>query len=148
MSARKKKGGRIKGQGFRWIRLSTRLAIYERDGFECAYCRRPAFGSDDFGPPVYFGKGLSLDHLIPIELGGDNDPENLITSCISCNSAKSAKTLRGFLSYLRAEYGPRSTDGVATRIRRLKRKPLDREAGRRLAGLRENYSPPAEASAG
>lgn len=29
---------RIKNQGMNWIRLSTRMAIYHRDGFVCAYC--------------------------------------------------------------------------------------------------------------
>lgn len=63
--------GRIAGQGSRWIQPSTRLAIYHRDGFACVYC---GHGAED-------GAVLSLDHVLACELGGSNEPTNLVTSC-------------------------------------------------------------------
>lgn len=59
----------------------TRTLVFRRDGYVCVEC-----GQDD----VY---KLSLDHKIPVHLGGSNDPSNLITRCRSCNSAK-GKELR------------------------------------------------------
>ena len=117
---------RKKGQGFKWIRVSTRFAIYARDGFRCSYCS-VAFSED--------GRGLSLDHLVANELGGTNEPKNLVTSCTSCNSSKSDLTLRAFFARLRSEKAVDATK-IGRRIRRLVHKPLDRAEGRRLAEAR------------
>lgn len=32
------KGKRIAGQGSKWLRRSTRMALYIRDGFACLWC--------------------------------------------------------------------------------------------------------------
>ncbi len=110
------KGGK-KWQGAKWCQPAKRHAIYHRDGFACVYCDR--------------AERLSLDHLTPEELGGTHEPTNLVTSCFSCNSARGCKTLRAWLRYLR-ERGV-DTSKMATRIRRLVRRELDRVEGRRLA---------------
>jgi 5-methylcytosine-specific restriction endonuclease McrA len=67
-----------KGRG-RWIRDTTRFAIYARDGFDCVYCH------GEF-PLRHDGAGLTLDHVIPRSKGGSNAPENVVTACWSCNS--------------------------------------------------------------
>ena len=121
--------GRIPGQGSKWCRRSTRLAIYHRDGFCCVYCG--AAGED-------VGTGLTLDHLVACDMGGTNDPTNLVTACLSCNSAKQAKTKRQWFRYLRDR--GQSTDRIARRIRALVRKPLDRSEGRRLERVRATRS--------
>lgn len=108
------------GQGSKWLRRSTRLALYHRDGFACVYCRTSGKRAT-----------LTIDHVTPCELGGTNAPENLVTACLSCNSAKRALSLRAFLAYLRARNV--DTTGIAARVRRLTRKTLDRETGRMLA---------------
>lgn len=110
------KGGK-KWQGSKWIRPSTRHAIYHRDGQRCVYCARP--------------EQLSLDHLLPEELGGDHATDNLVTACKPCNDARGCKTLRAWLKYLRGRGV--DTSKMARRIRRLTKKPLDRAEGRRLA---------------
>lgn len=53
-----------------------RISVFERDGFACRKC-----GS---------GERLSIDHIKPVVDGGSNDPENLQTLCVSCNSKKGA----------------------------------------------------------
>jgi len=61
------------------IQGHQRYHIFKRDGFRCQYCgRTPADGVT-----------LSVDHVIPLKKGGTDEPENLKTSCKSCNSAKS-----------------------------------------------------------
>jgi len=126
MQSERGTGKRIDGQGMNWVRLSTRLAIYHRDGFCCVYCG--AAGEEH-------GVGLTLDHLVPVELGGSNDPSNLVTACAHCNSAKQALTTRGWLGRLRAR--GINASRVARRIRALVRRPLDRVEGRRLEKIRK-----------
>lgn len=53
-----------------------RQSIYERDGFCCLFCG--ATGD------------LSLDHVVPFSLGGEDSYANLRTLCVSCNSARGA----------------------------------------------------------
>lgn len=55
----------------------NRRSIFERDGFVCQYCgeRHPE-------------ENLNLDHVIPRHQGGKTSWENIVTSCICCNSRK------------------------------------------------------------
>jgi 5-methylcytosine-specific restriction endonuclease McrA len=56
----------------------TRNRIYKRDNHQCVYC-----GSK---------KQLTIDHVIPKSRGGNNEWENLVTSCFKCNAKKSNMT--------------------------------------------------------
>ena len=116
--------GRTAGQGSKWIRRSTRLAIYHRDGWCCCYC----------GATAEDGATLTLDHVLACELGGTNEPANLVTACLSCNSAKQDATTRGWFATLR-DRGI-DTARIGARIRRLISRPLDRAEGRRLEAER------------
>lgn len=100
------------GQGSKWIRPNKRLAIYLRDGLCCAYC----------GSTVEDGATLTLDHVLACELGGDNHESNLVTACLSCNSAKRDLPLRAWYTHLRDEGV--DTSSIGRRIRRLTRKSL------------------------
>jgi hypothetical protein len=108
---------KAKWKGSKWVRRYTRVAIYLRDGYACVYCGK---GEDE--------DLLTLDHRVPAVLGGDNRPSNLVTACLTCNSAKADLSVRAFLAQLR-ERGVDTTK-VAPRIRRLVRKPLDRIGAR------------------
>ncbi len=52
--------------------------IILRDGCRCVYC-----GSTD---------NLVVDHVVPIDLGGTDDPRNLVAACRRCNSGKAGRT--------------------------------------------------------
>ena len=118
--------GRKAGQGSKWIRPTTRLAIYHRDGFCCAYC----------GDGVEDDITLTLDHVLADDLGGDNDPTNLVTCCLSCNSSKRNLTIRAWFSVLR-DRGI-DTRTVGARVRRLTSRDLanHRAAARRIIANR------------
>jgi 5-methylcytosine-specific restriction endonuclease McrA len=120
-----KMAGRKAGQGSKWCRPSTRMAIYHRDGFCCAYC----------GASAEDGVMLTLDHVLACELGGDNSPSNLVTACLSCNSAKQDKTTREWFAHLR-DQGV-DTTAVGARVRRLTKRSLNRDEGRRLVADRQ-----------
>ncbi|MEM0966656.1 MAG: HNH endonuclease [Verrucomicrobiota bacterium] len=54
-----------------------RRNIFERDNYRCQYCGE-----------VFPESKLNLDHVIPRDRGGRTSWENLVTSCIECNSKK------------------------------------------------------------
>lgn len=56
----------------------SRREIFERWGSRCCYCDAPA---------------NSLDHVIPLIAEGADAPNNLVPSCVSCNSSKGSKSL-------------------------------------------------------
>lgn len=59
----------------------TRHNIFERDRNTCQYCGG-----------VFDRKDLNLDHVIPRDRGGPTSWENIVCSCIRCNSHKTNRT--------------------------------------------------------
>lgn len=59
----------------------TRHNIFERDKNTCQYCGR-----------VFERKDLNLDHVIPRDRGGPTTWENIVCSCIPCNTRKGNRT--------------------------------------------------------
>lgn len=61
------------------ITKRTRFEVLRRDEHTCQYCGAKA-------PDVV----LHIDHVIPVSLGGDDKPGNLVTACKDCNTGKSS----------------------------------------------------------
>jgi predicted nucleic acid-binding Zn ribbon protein len=59
--------------------LKLRFEVLKRDNFQCKYCGRS---------PKTDNCKLHIDHVIPRSKGGNNNSENLITSCAECNLGK------------------------------------------------------------
>ncbi|WP_020493991.1 HNH endonuclease [Verrucomicrobium sp. 3C] len=59
----------------------TRHNVFERDNHTCQYCGRR-----------FDNRSLNLDHVIPRERGGKTAWENIVCSCIWCNSRKGNRT--------------------------------------------------------
>lgn len=53
-------------------------------------------------------KTITLDHIIPQDLGGPTIPENLIPCCAKCNSLKSNMNLQQFMLYRSMEKNEKS----------------------------------------
>jgi hypothetical protein len=60
--------------------IENRLKVFERDSYQCKYCSKQL---------TRFS--ATLDHLQPVSKGGDNSYDNLITSCLHCNSRRGNK---------------------------------------------------------
>lgn len=56
-----------------------RFEILRRDNHACRYCGATAPGVK-----------LTVDHVIPVVLGGSDDPTNLVTACTECNGGKTS----------------------------------------------------------
>jgi 5-methylcytosine-specific restriction endonuclease McrA len=81
----------------RRVRFS-RLNIYLRDGFSCAYCAAE--------PGI---SALTWDHVVPRSQGGRTDWENILTACTRCNAKKANRTpLQAGMPPLKQAYRPRS----------------------------------------
>ena len=129
--------------GMNWIRQNKRLAIYLRDGLSCLWC----------GAAVESGVVLTLDHLKCRSQGGSNNPENLVTACQRCNSARGNRSVAAF-SRAVADYlnhGVTAESIIKTVRAAQRRKPrtaqaneliaLRGSAAKVLANLQENAEP-------
>lgn len=56
-----------------------RFEVLRRDNHACRYCGAAA-------PEAK----LTVDHVVPVALGGSDEPSNLVAACADCNSGKSA----------------------------------------------------------
>jgi len=59
----------------------TRHNIFERDRNTCQYCG-----------VIFDRKDLNLDHVVPRDRGGPTNWENIVCSCVPCNTRKSNRT--------------------------------------------------------
>ena len=57
----------------------NRKNVLRRDNFRCQYCGR-------------FGTDLTLDHVVPLSMGGKHTWENVAACCHACNNAKADRT--------------------------------------------------------
>lgn len=61
------------------VSKTLRFQVLRRDGFKCKYCGVIAGEAE-----------LTVDHVVPVALGGRDEASNLVTACRPCNSGKSA----------------------------------------------------------
>ncbi len=67
------------------ISKTLRFEVFKRDDFQCQYCGKSS-------PSVV----LEIDHIIPKVEGGDDNFENLTTSCFDCNRGKGKNLLSDY----------------------------------------------------
>jgi hypothetical protein len=62
----------------------SRRKIYERDGWRCRLCGKPVQRDAKVPHP----KAPTIDHVIPLAVGGTHEPANCQTAHFLCNSLK------------------------------------------------------------
>jgi 5-methylcytosine-specific restriction endonuclease McrA len=55
--------------------------VLRRDNYTCSYCQKK-----------YKNGNLTIDHVLPKSLGGQNSFTNCVAACLSCNSKKANRT--------------------------------------------------------
>ena len=63
------------------ISKRLRYEVFRRDNHACRYCGAAAPDAK-----------LTIDHVVPVTLGGTDDPANLVTACADCNAGKSGSS--------------------------------------------------------
>lgn len=84
------------------VRLNRRT-LFARDGHRCQYCGQSL-------PPSQ----LSLDHVVPRSKGGPTTWENVVASCIKCNTKKGGRTPQEARMDLQTEPGRPSQNPILT----------------------------------
>ena len=124
-----KSGGQ--GQGMNFVRKDLRIALYLRDGLACAYC----------GATLEDGAKLTLDHLTPHSLGGDNTPANLVTCCARCNSSRGNRPVHLFAATVAAYLNHGVTAGtIMGHIETTRNRPVDRAAAKAILARRPTFT--------
>jgi 5-methylcytosine-specific restriction endonuclease McrA len=72
------------------IRHGRIMRLVERDGTKCIYCQIECCYISTLWNPgqLIADNGLTIEHLIPISLGGSNEIENLAVCCNKCNNQR------------------------------------------------------------
>lgn len=80
----------LRGENYRYEFTKANPGILVKGLYFCVYCGKPITK-----------KGMQVDHIKPINLGGRNWTPNLAPACIKCNQKKKAKagmwTIRGYI---------------------------------------------------
>ena len=67
--------------------------VWKADGLKCMFCGA-----------IMGEVQLTVDHFIPLEIGGKNDTSNYLTACRRCNKNKGAQNPQEFCKSTRHEY--------------------------------------------
>lgn len=100
-------GGRGRRRAERWGAEYERLVpveVFERDGWICGFCDEPVDRSAKWPAP----ESPSLDHVVPLSLGGGHVSDNVRCSHLRCNIAagnRSRATIEQGVGYASAAYG-------------------------------------------
>lgn len=85
----------------------NRKNLFARDGHRCQYCGQARPTSQ-----------LSLDHVVPRALGGKTTWENIVCSCLTCNSKKGGRTpLQAGMKLLSRPSKPHSNPSMFTPLK-------------------------------
>lgn len=77
------------------IHASVQQYVWARDNFACVFCGRR------MGTPHVI---LSIDHWMPLELGGANAESNYLTACTTCNKNKGMMHPEAFCKKYKHDY--------------------------------------------
>lgn len=67
------------------VEVFDRVEIFERDGWRCQLC-----GITCRQPSPFDRCAATVDHVVPLALGGEHSRANAQTACLSCNGRKQA----------------------------------------------------------
>lgn len=73
------------------IPLSIKKEVLEKCGFRCVFCKV----NFRIYPNLF-----TIDHILAKYLGGDDKIENLMSSCVTCNSSRGGYSLDDSVEYL------------------------------------------------
>lgn len=84
----------LKKRRLEWlkVRVKRTAELLERDEFFCHYCHRP-FNDSDWPND----SKLTVDHIVPIVMGGNDELCNLVLACYPCNTRKKDMPYEDFI---------------------------------------------------
>lgn len=99
---------------------ATRAEVIARDGPYCHYCGARVYlrPSDPYGRKP---DALTIDHVIPLSRGGEDEVDNMVVACGTCNNLKRSTSRKDFVAWLN-RCGPRTFGVVQKMEKELERK--------------------------
>lgn len=79
---------RARQHGCHIVEHFDREDIFDRDGWRCRHC-----GVQCNQPDPYDRTAATIDHVVPLHLGGDHSQANAQTLCLSCNARKADQVI-------------------------------------------------------
>lgn len=73
------------------IQADLRQAVWDKTNGSCVYC------GDHLTMQAGAPNSFQVDHVLPVKLGGSDDPANLVPACANCNGRKHARTALRFM---------------------------------------------------
>ena len=67
----------------------------------CFYCRRQLYHDCPVAGRVPNQRYCTIDHLLPVDQGGTDDPLNLVLCCTACNGSKGNRTPEEWAAMIR-----------------------------------------------
>lgn len=74
----------------------VRPVIWNKTKGRCWYCGRRLVLPKDDPDQLVRESWFVPDHVVPLALGGGNDPSNLVPACWACNASKGQKTVEEY----------------------------------------------------
>ena len=109
----------------------ARYEVLRRDNFTCRYCGGKA-------PDV----PLTVDHVLPVALGGTDEPANLVTACRDCNAGKtSTPPDAALVEDVQADAERWSKAVEAAQQKMLQRRDADEEVVQQFLDAWDTYAP-------
>lgn len=71
-----------------------RLEVFERDGWVCGICGGPVDRSTRFPDP----QSATIDHIVPVGLGGEHSMSNVRCAHLACNVRRGTRTDEEYLA--------------------------------------------------
>jgi hypothetical protein len=86
---------------------AERIRLGAESGWKCFYCNKN--GSEIDGPD---GRPWHVDHAYPLSRGGDDEKDNHVLACATCNLAKKTKTAMEYFRHKRTSEAPDNGEGL------------------------------------
>lgn len=83
--------------GAEYDKTITKKSLIKKLGLLCYYCKEQ-MTTTSRSLERYDPRLVTIEHLIPISLGGTHTQDNVVLACWECNSKKNNKTVNQFLN--------------------------------------------------
>jgi 5-methylcytosine-specific restriction endonuclease McrA len=87
-----------------YLSYKNRYRVMEKSDYACWYCGVQLFRGNEHRMSSTKPDG-TIDHFLPLAMGGKSNNENLVPSCRSCNSSKGKSSIGEYRDRMKKKNG-------------------------------------------